>query len=380
MGKFGLKGHKVSDQRGMVAITVSLVIMIIAALVVTSFALIVRKEQRQSLDRQLSTQAFYAAESGIDDVAQAIRTGGLSSSLDNCEDFKDPTKIGGRNYQEILNSAEDVQYTCVLVDYDLPNVTYDSVDPSTIVVSPINVTGGMDRIRIGWQNFDATDTFETGARATNHALPQNDGGATQSLRSPLLEVTLVPGFDGPLSRATIANESLTLYLYPNDAGSPAAAAGAITYTTGAQTRPEQGAFVNGNCARGNIGVTNYKKFCNADIQLPGGFPRSRYYLRVKPMYKKASIDIQALDGANVKNISESQIAVDVTGKASDVLRRIRVRIPYDNQSPTRNFGGLLPDGALETTDSICKVLDVYNDKVEDNCTTPMSTRNFADPL
>lgn len=54
------------NQQGIVAIVVTIILMVILTLIVLSFAKISRREERDALDRQLSTQAFYAAESGID--------------------------------------------------------------------------------------------------------------------------------------------------------------------------------------------------------------------------------------------------------------------------------------------------------------------------
>ena len=90
-----------NNQEGLVSITVSLIIMIIITLVVSSFALIVRREQRRTLDRQLSQQAFYAAEVGIADAQSAIKAG-LTDDITECsgpgsfskvaETINDPSK------------------------------------------------------------------------------------------------------------------------------------------------------------------------------------------------------------------------------------------------------------------------------------------------
>src|SRR5262245_28445627 len=53
------------NQSGMAAIIVTLIIMIVLSLITLGFARIVNREQRQVADRQLNTQAFYAAESGV---------------------------------------------------------------------------------------------------------------------------------------------------------------------------------------------------------------------------------------------------------------------------------------------------------------------------
>ncbi len=47
-----------SDERGLAAVVVTVFVMIILSLVVLAFSQVARREQRQALDRQLSTQAF----------------------------------------------------------------------------------------------------------------------------------------------------------------------------------------------------------------------------------------------------------------------------------------------------------------------------------
>ncbi|HET6924792.1 MAG TPA: pilus assembly PilX N-terminal domain-containing protein, partial [Candidatus Saccharimonadales bacterium] len=60
------------DERGMVSIMVTLVMIIVITLIVIGFAQVVRRNQRETLDRQLSTQAYYAAETGINDAYKAM--------------------------------------------------------------------------------------------------------------------------------------------------------------------------------------------------------------------------------------------------------------------------------------------------------------------
>jgi Tfp pilus assembly protein PilX len=62
------------DQEGMVSIIVTMIIMVLLGLIVLGFAQLSRREQRQSLDRQLAVQAQYAAESGINQAADYVRS------------------------------------------------------------------------------------------------------------------------------------------------------------------------------------------------------------------------------------------------------------------------------------------------------------------
>ena len=75
------------DQRGIASLIITMVSMVIVTLIVLGFATLSRREQRQSLDRQLSTQAFYAAESGVEDARAVILNSiasGVSFHKTNC--------------------------------------------------------------------------------------------------------------------------------------------------------------------------------------------------------------------------------------------------------------------------------------------------------
>ena len=56
------------DQNGIASIIIVVVIILILTLVVLAMSRNANREQRQALDRQLSSAAFYAAESGINDT------------------------------------------------------------------------------------------------------------------------------------------------------------------------------------------------------------------------------------------------------------------------------------------------------------------------
>ena len=68
-----MKQRQAKDERGMVAIMIAMFLMIILSLITLGFLRLMQREQRQALDNSLSTQAYYAAESGINDAVKAAR-------------------------------------------------------------------------------------------------------------------------------------------------------------------------------------------------------------------------------------------------------------------------------------------------------------------
>src|SRR5258708_5693843 len=123
MHKHKIQSINKSGQQGIVSIIVTIILMLVLTLIVLSFAKVSRREERNALDRQLSTQAFYAAESGINDSTVVIKSWIASGSsnlntdyMTTCTGFAavaglpvalDPAKLSG---------SGAASYTCWFVD------------------------------------------------------------------------------------------------------------------------------------------------------------------------------------------------------------------------------------------------------------------------
>lgn len=330
------------QQQGMVSIIVVMVMMGIMVLVATSFALLMRREERQALDRQLSTQAFYAAESGIHDVAAKIST--FTSDVTNCNDPR--VKNGNQN----LDSAGVVAYTCVLINRSPDSLLYDPLpmDSSTVVrlESP---TGAISRIDISWRDDSKSGTGNKflpagGANgADSHPLPQKNiadartANLTASDGTGMVRATIMP-IRNPnnITRDQLVADAKTYFLYPKE---NTAAANAFSSANGASNNAY---FLDGNC---NSGSTPY--YCNTRITNLQGTNNGVIYLRLKSLYKETAVNIRIYNNGVQSKIANAQAVIDSTGRANDVLRRIQVRIPLKG-------GFLVPDFAIESMDTICK--------------------------
>ena len=122
------------DEQGIVAIVVTMIIMIILTLIVTGFAQLARREQRATLDRQLASQAFYAAESGINDARRALEDPDFSGPLRGQKDSCDPL-ASAANVDSLVdkNIGLNISYPCLLINTKLKNSIVDlSTDTSNI--------------------------------------------------------------------------------------------------------------------------------------------------------------------------------------------------------------------------------------------------------
>ena len=91
--------------------------------------------------------------------------------------------------------------------------------------------------------------------------------------------------------------------------------------------------------------------CEMRIRLSGyNFSTEKVYVHVGAIYKSAGFSVELLDGSDSVPLANSQLTVDVTGKAgTNVYRRIK---------QTVNLGGYAshegPDAALIAGEGICK--------------------------
>lgn len=326
-----------ANEQGFVSIVVTVVVMSILGLIVVGFMAVMTREQRQVLDRQLSTQAYYAAEAGVNDAIAYLHTGGASQST--CGPVP--------GYDNQLDGSNNVSYSCVLIDKSPLYLTLDAAVGRSAIV-PLKASGQIQDIVVSWQDsgsgaVPSPSTFISDP-THKHALPAN---ADPSIGTGILRTSVMP-FNPGNGRDQLIDQSSTFFLYPNDDNGG---------TNNVQYN-QDGAFIDGNCDT----AATRPRFCQAVItNLPGKVATNTAYLRFKALYKSVSVHIQARDAAgNPLALSDAQAIVDSTGKASDVLRRIQVSVPLVNSYN-------IPEAALNSLETICKRMVVWNGGV------------FADP-
>jgi Tfp pilus assembly protein PilX len=323
-----------AKEAGMVSIMVTMILMIVISLIVVGFAQISRRNQREALDRQLSTQAFYAAETGVNDAADLIKTrtegGQAITAKPNC------ASTGGGVYAGLSGAIDNpggVAYTCLMVDPAPRTLLYSSVGTTSIVV-PLNAASGtIANLNLIWNSKNDSTTPMTGCPGSATNVFSTTGN--WNCGYGVLRVDLVPTTGG-LSHAGLQTSLMTSFLVPTTGGT-----NGITYGPG-----------SGN---NRVAVRCTNTNCNLSIN---GLSQSSYYARISSLYRDVSLQISATNGGGTPvNLTGAQAVIDSTGKAQDVLRRIRVNVPL-----TASSRNLLSDYAIQSTDAICKryvVMDGY---------------------
>lgn len=324
-----------TNQSGLVSIVVAIVFITIISLITLSFALLMRREARQALDRQLSTQAFYAAESGINDAVNSLASIGNNDDCDNNVTGKNPDLGNG------------LEYTCVLVNQNPTSLEYSSVDTNDSTIARIKADQTIQKIRISWNAAEGGST--NFADNNQHNLPQASisigdpnsfsyvGGGTGIVRA-----TLIPVIPGEVDRAQLTENAQTSFLYPLLGDTTA-----INQRSYTENEREQGDFIDGNCNASK----QAPRYCSIEItNLPAS--ADAYYIRLKSIYHNSNVVVEAFSSnasTSPLSLTGTQSIIDATGKANDVLRRIQVRVPLN----TRYY---YPEFALESVDDICKLL------------------------
>lgn len=339
-------------EQGFVSIIVAMIIMAVVILITTSFALLMQRNQRQVLDRQLSTQAFYAAESGVNDAIAAIK-GGFTGDVTKCSDTHNITdKIGG-NQQ--LDSSTNVEFSCVLISESPDHLEYNPVSTDNSTIVHVHTNGGnLSSTRISWQDSGSSNTFVPN-NSPDPLLPEKYDPSPDAFICALtsscfnttdgtgiLRITLMPVRNvNSISRDNLISDAATYFLYPK-ANNASSADETLSYqgnTIGKNSN--NGDFIYGNCNQAKS-----PRFCNVIIN---GLNTADMYVRIKSIYRTTSVSMKFYNASGPLTISGAQAVIDSTGKAQDVLRRIQVRVPLGNSY-------YFPEYAIQSADTLCKRL------------------------
>ncbi len=366
----GQTGRK--RQQGMASIIITLITMVIISLIVLGFAAISRREQRQTLDQQLSTQAFYAAETAVEDARNVIL-----SRLAADDEVKDKTDCvtdnqGGGYSSGLpamrLSTADSVSYTCLKVDLSPTSLSYDGVDANNTVISVKANSGNINRMEIEWTpaSTPANPPSSCPTTTANVLTSQPNWACGYGV----LRADIVP-VEGGFTRNDLTQEAMSGYFVPNSGSG----GGSTSY--GAHT----GASNNGRPALALADCDNGATYGSCTIEVDNLNGEDEFFLRVSSLYRTSNVVIRAYqDAGGPLELTGTQAVIDATGKAQDVLRRIQVRMPLTGTTT------VLPGSALQSSGSVCKrfasapgYFAIADDIDEPDSTNQMCDRNVQDP-
>ena len=311
---------------------------LLLTIITTSFVRLSVTEQRQAVDDDLTTRAFYAAESGVEDAKRAISDfqSGLPVNLN--ETVCDPADVVATG---VLSTDLDTEYTCQLIDLTPANYQ-ESLDAWQAVTIPLKGASAFTSVRIDWHIHDG------GAYSRHNNQDLLTVGAWQGANYPAMLRAAVFSTPSSANFSSSQVSQSTMFINPANSGGSANIGGS------------DGQIINGSCI---ASPSQGQYACSVTLTgINGGLTN---YLRLQSLYRQTNISITLLDGGgNPVLLDDVQAIIDVTGRAADVFRRVEARVSLVDQTFP------LPDIALWSNTEICKDFSVTDDAADYSNTCP----------
>ena len=339
------------NQQGAAAILSVLIFSIIITVVVTAYLRSALSGQAEAMNFDLSTRAYYAAESGIQDALREINTNPSYTSKNTCDAFV-PSGSGN------LDSSGYLAYTCQLID----------ITPSSIEFTVGQDTNGMARLLpANTADFNGTynlivrwsSTADSGANnyTTNDStgLFPPQAKWSEDSRYPALRVSLIsfPVNSGSTGLSSSNVRQDVVFLNPT-------AETDVTMNINATTGVTPEARVQSAHCYDSESIDSYGGYkCQKVIKLTG-YPldTNALYARLHSLYSSSKVQLSlAKDGStDPVPLKGGVIQIDVTGKAGNVLKRVRQTYNLQDGVMLDN----LPEAAVIGGDGICKYYSITN--------------------
>ncbi len=358
-----MKKIKKLSENGFAPIIVSIIIVIVLSLLTIGFVTLANNNTKSALNRQLSNDAYYAAETGVNDAVAAI-THGYTSNKTACGLDGVDKSVNGYTYLEnnLVGGPQDY-YSCLLINPTPATLQYSSVtpnQPTVALLSTVNSSGNAEvptDIVFSWQPSAQVETAPYQFAPSSYFPNCNYLGVSGACLPPatnwqignepitgILRVALTPIANG--SMPTDTSTTYTAFLYPlNGSGTINFAPAYSPSTVGANS----GLEVSGNCSATYTGLNRGPEDCSVEIPL-GGY--SAYIMSVRSLYTNSQVTVEALKNNSNLFFRNAQILIDSTGSDHGIQRRIQVRVS------SLNYNGF-PAFDIASSNSICKDLQVY---------------------
>jgi Tfp pilus assembly protein PilX len=330
------------DEQGLIAIVVTVFFIMILSLIVLAFSQSTRREQRQTLDRQLVSQAYYAAESGVNDAIEWVRTH-PGQNVDKCTGAGSWLALNPGFNQNLDTGAQaSFSYSCLLINQSPTSLVFGDVDVNDGQTVSLGTTAGqqLKSVTFTWKEAVpggiAGSTFSGCTPNANILKFEAATSYSTDCDAGMLRIYLMP-ISAAATRDSIAALEFNTFLRPINGVPPTNAVNYAAYASSTQ-----GQVVAGDCSAG---------ICTATIN--NIIAAGRVYLHMRSIYKDNQVTITGTTAAGTPaNFNDAQAVIDATGKAADVLRRVQVRAPI---SPTF----IRSPYTISSMNGICKQLNVF---------------------
>lgn len=350
------------NQSGAVAMLSVTIFSLIITVVATAYISSVISQQRNALNYDQGTRAYYAAESGVQDTVRDLRLPAHQSANKNtdCTPWENSQgTIGGdRGY--------NLRYTCQLVTVKPTELT-GQLQPggnlnATMKLETDNPAPGPYKLVLRWsKTSDETNPQVLYPRGLSdqkllgRTTQWNANGNTDFPMHAILRASVIDHTATNFTRANI--QQRVLYLNPTPPSSKDANPGLALGQS--QASQQDQLITNAACYPSDSVPANagYNGFaCQATLELNSSYDlrNQALYLRLGSVYRSTSFSVQLLKDEQPLQLKNGQAIIDVTGKSGDsTFRRVKQTVSIGGYKEDHQL-----DAGLVSAEGICKLFTV----------------------
>ena len=137
------------SQTGQTTLIISMILALIMGCIVAGFTVVTSADSQQNVSNQESNQAYYAAQSGVNDVIQAIKDNLTIPpiSSQNCSTIikamQTTTADYTQDFPNTISTNPDIAYNCLYVQTTPSNLQFpvSQAQSSVVELDPTSTTG-----------------------------------------------------------------------------------------------------------------------------------------------------------------------------------------------------------------------------------------------
>ncbi len=381
-----------SDQQsGAVSIFAVIFAAMLLAILTIGFIKLMVRDQQQASNNDLSQSAYDSAMAGVEDAKRLIKRAhegditaraALADHASDCRVIalggvnglaEDKETIIKTNHSGSEGASYNQAYTCVKINMLTDDYLYEATESKSHLV-PIKSDSPYNKVIIEWlaEEDVGIDVIATAPPDSGNDFPEkNSWGANTP---PVVRVQLItPGRNFVINSLDSSEASQTVFLEPTHVVSGEPTNPSIDVSAKARATNQGGVFNNKPdqiiCSENFAHSGRYA--CRVEIDLGREITAQdseTAFVRLNTIYRGATVRIQLAKDDDAVKFNGVQPAVDSTGRAANLFRRVEARLRIGSDFP-------FPNGSIDVANSICKNFSV----TDSEAILPASLGDSCDP-
>lgn len=327
-----------TSEHGGVSLFIVIFTTIVITIIVVGFTKFIIHNQQQTMQNDLSDRAYDSAMAGVEDAKRlliAYTKECASGSTAACQTYKDAiarqecdtisrasvvstVNVDGNEEYRVGTVGDNQGYTCVKIATQTENVE-GSISMNGSKVVHLKSASDFDTIKLTW--FTSKDAGSAGGTSPTFsgAYPNlNPQASWRTSSPPILRTQYIPG---GITLTDLDKDAHTAFLYPvrNGADTKYILKDDIRRAGTTRLTPQAAACTSTFATSGGI--------CSKSLTIDA---TRDAYLQLTSMYNATSFVVELYNGTTRVNFDGVSPAVDSTGRAGEVLRRVRARVEIDS--------------------------------------------------